>query len=92
MSQIKVYALREHLIKLREPLSDVVHSCIMDVLGLPKDKRAHRFFHLDRQDFYMPEGRTDAYTIFVVSMISGKNKETKRKLISTFTTVQLRAS
>tara|TARA_B100001971_G_C18233794_1_gene565732 strand:- start:1743 stop:2132 length:390 start_codon:yes stop_codon:yes gene_type:complete len=83
MSQIKIYALRDHLTKVREPLSDVIHSCVMDVLGLPEGKRAHRFIHLSREDFYMPEGRTDAYTILEISMISGRSKESKKKLVST---------
>ena len=29
----------------------------------PRDKRAHRFFHMAPEDMLYPEGRTDAFTI-----------------------------
>ena len=53
----------------------------MDALGIPKDKRAHRFIALAKEDFMMPEGRTEAYTSIEISMIEGRTSETKKKLI-----------
>ncbi|HEY6132013.1 MAG TPA: tautomerase family protein [Halioglobus sp.] len=81
MAQIKIYGVREHLIPKREALSDVIHSCVMDSLGMPKDKRAHRFIPLEKENFLMPGGRTEAYTIIELSMIEGRTIETKKKLI-----------
>jgi len=48
---------------------------------MPKDKRAHRFIPLEKEDFLMPGGRTEAYTIIELSMIEGRSIETKKKLI-----------
>jgi len=59
----------------------VIHSCVMDALGMPKDKRAHRFIALAKEDFLMPGGRTEAYTIIEISMIEGRTSETKKRLI-----------
>jgi Tautomerase enzyme len=81
MSQVKVYGLQEHLITVRAQLSDTIHACVMDALGLPEDKRAHRFFPLAREDFYMPGGRTDAYTILEITMIAGRSVEARKKLV-----------
>ena len=81
MSQVKIYGVREHLSQKREKLSEVIHSCVMDALGMPKDKRAHRFIALEKDDFFMPGGRTDAYTIIEISMIEGRTPQTKKKLI-----------
>ena len=81
MSQIKVYGVDEYLAPVREKLSEVIHSCVMDALGMPEDKRAHRFIMLDKQNFLMPGGRSDAYTIIEISMIEGRTSETKKKLI-----------
>ena len=53
----------------------------MDALGMPKDKRAHRLIALAKEDFMMPGGRTEAYTIIEISMIEGRTSETKKKLI-----------
>lgn len=81
MSQVKIYGVRECLDPQKEKLSEVIHSCVMDALGMPKDKRAHRFIGLDKSDFLMPGGRTIAYTIIEISMIEGRTSETKKKLI-----------
>ena len=81
MSQVKIFGVREKLVPVRELLSNTIHACVMEALGLPEDKRAHRFFPLDREDFFMPGGRTEAYTIIEISMIQGRTTETKKKLI-----------
>ena len=46
MAQIKVYGIREHLVRVRESLSETIHECVMESLQLPSDKRAHRFDEL----------------------------------------------
>ncbi len=81
MSQVKIYGLREKLNPIKQQLSDVVHSCVVDALQFPVDKRAHRFFPLEKDDFYYPDGRTDAYTIIEFMMIEGRTVETKKKLV-----------
>ena len=81
MSQVKIYALRETLDPIRQRLSDVIHSCVMDALHFPADKRAHRFFPLHREDFIWPEGRTDNYIILELIMIEGRSVEAKKRLI-----------
>lgn len=81
MSQVKIYGLQETLASIREQLSNSIHTCVMDALGLPEDKRAHRFFPLARENFYMPGGRTDAYIILEISMMAGRSVETRKKLV-----------
>ena len=81
MSQIKIYGLKSNLGQNRQKLSDTIHACVMEALGLPEDKRAHRFFPLEKEDFYMPDGRSEAYTILEISMIQGRSREAKKKLI-----------
>ena len=81
MSQVKIYGLKEKLEPIREALSNTIHHCVMEALGLPEDKRAHRFFPLEKENFYMPGGRSDAYTILEISMMEGRTVETRKKLI-----------
>src|SRR5262245_18204981 len=81
MAQIKIYGLKDHLNAKKAKLSDVIHSCVVDALHFPQDKRAHRFFPLERDDFYYPDGRTDAYTIIEINMLEGRTTETKKQLI-----------
>jgi hypothetical protein len=62
--------------------SDVIHSCVVDALSFPQDKRAHHFFPMDAENFYYPAGRTPRCTIVEMSMFEGRSVETKKKLIS----------
>jgi phenylpyruvate tautomerase PptA (4-oxalocrotonate tautomerase family) len=59
----------------------VIHSCVVEALQYPKDKRAHRFFPLDPSDFYFPDGRTERYTIIEISMFEGRSVQAKKHLI-----------
>lgn len=81
MSQVKVFGLRSHLSPIIPQVSDVIHSCVMEALQYPKDKRAHRFFPLERSEFFYPEGRSEKYTIIEFSMFEGRSVEAKKSLI-----------
>ena len=81
MPQVKIFGLKDHLNPIKAKLSDVVHACVVEALQFPPDKRAHRFFPLEKEDFYYPAGRTEAYTIIELTMITGRTVAAKKKLI-----------
>ncbi len=81
MAQVKVYGIKERLNPVKQQLSQVIHACVMEALQFPADKRAHRFFPMDKENFLAPSGRTDAYTIIEISMMEGRTPETKKKLV-----------
>lgn len=56
MEQVKIYGLSEYLNPIKAALSDIIHSCVMDALKYPPDKRAHRFFPLEPSDFFILRG------------------------------------
>ena len=81
MAQVKVYGLSGHLEEVRAELSDVIHSCLVDALGLPIDKRFQRFVGLEPHTFIYPNNRTKRYTILEISMFEGRSVESKKGLI-----------
>jgi len=81
MAQIKIYGIASHLNPMKAKLSDAIHSCVVEALQYPEDKRAHRFFPLDPADFYFPAGRTERNTIVEISMFEGRSVNTKKHLI-----------
>ncbi|GAB3986796.1 tautomerase family protein [Spirosoma daeguense] len=81
MSQVKIYGVREQLLPIREQLSDVIHSCVVDALQFPANKRAHRFFYLDSDDFFRPATASERYVILEFIMMEGRSVDTKKKLI-----------
>ena len=81
MSQVKIYGLRSSLSPMMREVSDVIHSCVVDALQYPPDKRAHRFLPLEEGEFFYPPGRTERYTIMEFSMFEGRSVEAKKALI-----------
>lgn len=81
MAQIKIYGLREHLAPVREKFSETVHTCAMEALQLPAEKRFHRFILLDAADFLYPADRSERYTIIEISLFEGRSVETKKQLL-----------
>jgi phenylpyruvate tautomerase PptA (4-oxalocrotonate tautomerase family) len=80
---IVIFGIKERLNPIKSQLSDVIHGCMQSVLGMPEDKRAHRFIPMEKEDFYYPGGRSDAYTVIEINMMAGRQPETQKRLINT---------
>ncbi|MFO1379305.1 MAG: tautomerase family protein [Chitinivorax sp.] len=78
---ITVYGIDDCLNPVKAQMSDVIHRCMVSVLQMPQDKRAHRFVPLERSNFYYPGGRSDKYTVIEINMIAGRKEATKKALI-----------
>lgn len=81
MAQIKIYGREDQLQSVKSRLSDTIHSCVVEVLKVPLEKRFHRFFPLDSNDFYYPTDRSERYVIIEINMMSGRTVATKKRLI-----------
>lgn len=81
MGQIKIYGVKDKLNPIKERLSAIIHSSMVESLGFPVDKKFHRFFPMDKEDFYFASDRTEAYTIIEISMFEGRKVESKKQLI-----------
>jgi len=82
MAQVKIYGIDSQLKPIKKQLSDVIHRCVVEALVFPEDKRFHRFFPMKEEDMIFPSNRSDAYTIIEITMIEGRTKETKKRLIT----------
>lgn len=81
MGQIKIYGVKESLNPIKKTLSNIIHSCMMDALEYPSDKKFHRFFPMDKEDFYFASERTESYIIIEISMFEGRTIEAKKQLL-----------
>lgn len=81
VGQIKIYDVKERLNPIKETLSNIIHSCMVEALQFPSDKKFHRFIPMDKEDFYFASGRTEAYTVIEVSMFEGRTVEAKKQLL-----------
>ncbi len=81
MGQIKIYGVKDSLNPIKKTLSNIIHSCMMDALEYPSDKKFHRFFPMDKEDFYFASERTESYIIIEISMFEGRTIEAKKQLL-----------
>jgi hypothetical protein len=81
VGQVKIYGLREHLDPVKARMSDAIHACVVEALKFPQDKRAHRFFPMERGDLYWPASASEKYTLIEISMFEGRTVETRKQLV-----------
>lgn len=81
MAQVKIYGLKSSLTINKENVSKAIHESLMEALGLPENKKFHRYFLLNEGDFFYPEDRSQAYTIIELSIFEGRSVEAKKELI-----------
>lgn len=78
---IRIYGIEGFLNPVKQRLSDVINQCMVEALAFPENKRAHRFFPMQKEDFFYPQGRSDAYTVIEISMMQGRSVEARKQLI-----------
>ena len=82
MAQVKIYASDAHIDANRERISALIHRVLMATVGLPEDKRFHRFIPMAPENFLYPRGRSAGYTIIEISMFEGRSAEAKKNLLN----------
>ncbi len=78
---VKVYALRASLEGRRQAISDAVQAALVEAFGVPRGKRFHRFFPLEREDLFAPPDRSDDYLLIEFTVMAGRSVEAKKKLV-----------
>ncbi len=78
---IVIYGMDKQLNPVKAKMSDVIHECMMEVLGVPEGKRAHRFVPLEKENYFYPSDRSDKYTVLEINMMEGRKETTKKRLI-----------
>jgi len=81
LAQVKIYGLKTTLSQMKNRLSDIIHTCVVKSLSLPKDKKFHRFISLDKDEMIFPDDKSEQYTIIEIMMMEGRKSETKKELI-----------
>ena len=86
MPQAKVFGIREHLVPIRQAVSDAINESISSAFKFPAERRLQRFFPMDRADFiYPPHERSERYLIVEIDTFEGRAVETKKDLVRQIT-------
>lgn len=76
MAQFKIYGHEAFLRSMASHLGDAIHRASIGALGLPEDKRFHRFLPLEPWQFVAPADRSEKYLIIEVMMFEGRPEAT----------------
>ena len=82
MVQVKITGCADSLNPIKAKLSAVVHSCLQDAIGTPKNKRFQRFFPIASENFYYPPDRSERYVIIEIIMFEGRSIAAKKALMA----------
>lgn len=86
---IVIYGIKDRLNPIKAQLSEIIQQCMASALGLPEDRRVHRFVPLEPEEFFFPQGRSDRYTVIEINLMQGRKVDTKKRLIKAlFTELQ----
>lgn len=80
MAQYKIYGLESLLRTNADSISHAIHRASMEALGLPEEKRFHRFLPLEPWQFVRPADRSDRYLIIEIMMFEGRPEATIKQL------------
>jgi phenylpyruvate tautomerase PptA (4-oxalocrotonate tautomerase family) len=82
MPQAKVYGIREHLVPVREALSEAINESISQAFQFPRERKLQRFFPMDRADFFYPSSeRSERYTIIEIETFQGRSADTLKDVV-----------
>ena len=86
MPQAKVFGIREHLVPVRQAVSDAINESISSAFKFPAERRLQRFFPMDRADFIYPaHERSERYLIVEIETFEGRSVEAKKDLVRQIT-------
>jgi phenylpyruvate tautomerase PptA (4-oxalocrotonate tautomerase family) len=64
----------------KKALMAALHSAMQDALGTPESARQVIFVEYAPDDFEVPSGRTENFTLVEIAMFAGRSLEAKKKL------------
>jgi phenylpyruvate tautomerase PptA (4-oxalocrotonate tautomerase family) len=64
----------------RQQLLDAVHDALVEAFSIPEDDRIHRIVEHDPENFEIPPGASQRYTLIEITAFPGRSATAKRSL------------
>ena len=82
MPIVRIEVVRGRSSLERRKVMDIVRKAVAEAVKLPVGKIIQRMYVLDRENFDIPEGRSDRFVLIEVTMFPGRSKEAKKRMYS----------
>ena len=85
MPLVKVEMIKGKSREYKTSVLDMIHIALVEALGIEEWDRFQRIIEIDKENFELPEGKTDDFMIIELTLFPGRSKEQKRLAIETIT-------
>jgi phenylpyruvate tautomerase PptA (4-oxalocrotonate tautomerase family) len=80
MPLVRVEIIRGRSLAERKRLLDGVHDALVEAFGIPDDDRTQRMIEHDPENFEIPPGASERYTLIEITAFPGRSPTAKRHL------------
>lgn len=85
MPLVKVEIISGKTKEYKKQLLESIHMALINILEIDDDDRFQRLYELDLDNFERRSSKTDKFTLIELTLLPGRSKEVKDKLIKEIT-------
>jgi phenylpyruvate tautomerase PptA (4-oxalocrotonate tautomerase family) len=80
MPLVRIEIMRGWSLEERRQLFQAVHDALMEAFGIPDEDRSQRIIEHEPENFEIPTGSSDRYTLIEITAFPGRSAEAKGNL------------
>lgn len=85
MPLVRIDMIKGKSPEYKKTMLDIVHNGLIKAMGIEDWDRFQRIVEFDKENFEIPEGKTDDFVIIELTIFPGRTKEQKKDAIETIT-------
>ena len=85
MPLVKIETIKGKSSEYKNSLFDIIHEALVKSLGIEEWDRFQRIIEYDKDNFEIPEGKTDDFLIIELTVFPGRSNKQKKAVIETIT-------
>ena len=85
MPLVKVEMIRGKSPEYKKTVLDIIHRGLEEAFGIPDWDRFQRIIEIDRENFELPEGKTEDFMIIELTIFPGRTAGQKKSAIEIIT-------
>ena len=83
MPHVRIEIVKGGTLDERQQLFQAVHAALMEAFRIPDDDRTQRIVEHEPENFEIPPGSSDRYTLIEITAFPGRSADAKRNLYRT---------
>lgn len=80
MPLVRIEVIKGRSASEKRRLLEAVHDALVEAFEIPEDDRTQRLVEHDPENFEIPPGRSESYTLVEITAFPGRSTKAKRRL------------